>query len=330
MSTANGSANPHATAARDPAAREASGTRGTFLIIANPTSGRGRGSPRAEAVAERLRERGRTVRLHYTTAGGEAERIAADAASGDGEVPACVVACGGDGTVQEIANALARAQAERGEDAPPMALAPAGRCNDFARALHMPRDPDEVAGVLMTGKPRAIDLGCVNDRYFCTVATVGIDAEVSSFVDARPLPIKGTIAYLYGALCVLAKYKPGSVRIEGDFGVIEQPVFLASTANTSSYGGAIPIAPGASPTDGVLDLCVISAISRLRLLALLPTILRGRHRSSHHVQFVQTKRLTIHTPEPVEVWADGERIAQTPVTIEVAAKALRVLLPSGL
>ncbi len=120
-----------------------------------------------------------------------------------------------------------------------------------------------------------------------------------------------------------------SSKITGDFGVIEQPIFLASTANTSSYGGAIKIAPRATPTDGQLDLCVIEAVSRLRALTLLPTVLAGRHCSQPEVRFIQTTRLTIDATEPLDLWADGERLGHTPATIEVAPGAIRVMLPTG-
>ena len=109
--------------------------------------------------------------------------------------------------------------------------------------------------------------------------------------------------------------------------MIDKLVFLASSANTSSYGGAIRIAPGASPTDGMLDLCIIDAVSRLRSLTLLPAVLLGRHACCPEVQFIQTKRLTIEADQPLELWADGERIARTPVTIEVVPGAVRVVLP---
>lgn len=299
------------------------------LIVVNPTSGRGRGLRTADAVARALRARGRSVRVEPTSRTGDAERIASEALR-DGEYrPGCVVACGGDGTVQEVANALASFVPPPGESRPVMGLAPAGRCNDFARALGVKRHPATIADILADGVARAIDLGRVNSRYFCTVATIGVDAEVSSFVDNMRLPLTGTIAYLYGALRVLRRYQPKVLRITGDFGVVEKPVFLASSANTSSYGGAIPIAPGALPADGLLELCVIDAVSGFRVLALVASVLRGRHEREPEVRFIRTKQLRIDADEPVELWADGERIGQTPALIEVAPGAVEVMLPAG-
>lgn len=300
----------------------------SILIIANPTSGRRKGVRMAEVVAAYLRRRDHEVAVRFTTTSRDAEQVALDACAGD-DRPTCIVACGGDGTVQQVANALAGLEDSPGSSVPVMGLAPAGRCNDFARALGISDDPVAIAGTIADGEPRAIDLGRVNGRYFCTVATLGIDAEVTSFVDSMRMPLKGTMAYIYGALRVLAVYRPHEVRISGDVGVITQGVFLASSANTPSYGGAIPIAPGADPTDGRLDLCVIDAVSRIRSFALLPIVMLGRHQNRAGVRFIRTRELCIDAAEPLELWADGERIGSTPARIDVAPGALRVLLPSG-
>ena len=301
----------------------------SFLIIVNPTSGRGRGLRMAGAIAEILGDRGAGVAVRETAGPGEAERIAREVSSAEQSRPTCVVGCGGDGTLQEIANALAALKDVLGSACPVMGLAPAGRCNDFARELGVRRDPVAIADVLLRGEPRAIDLGRVNDRCFCTVATMGADAEVSSYVDTMKMPLRGTIAYIYGALRVLSRYRGHRVRITGDFGVIDQPVFLASSANTSSYGGAIKIAPGADPTDGKLDLCVIDQVSRLRAFSILWAVLSGRHRGRSEVRFIRTQSLRIEADEPLEVWADGERVAHTPVDIEVVPEAIQVLVPTA-
>ena len=159
------------------------------------------------------------------------------------------------------------------------------------------------------------------------MATLGVDAEVSRYVDTMRMPLKGTLAYVYAALRVLARYRPRHLRITVEFGTIEQAVFLASSANTSTYGGAIEIAPDAVPTDGLLDLCIIDRVSKLRAFSILPMVLMRRHTSSEFVHFTQTKQLRIESDEELEVWADGEFIAGTPVDISVARRALRVLVP---
>ena len=299
-----------------------------FLIVVNPTSGKGRGRRVAEDLARRFTSAGCRAVVRETSGPGDAERISRDACVDAESRPTCVVACGGDGTMQEVANALAPLTRTIGDSTPTMGVAPVGRCNDFAHALGIPTDPSAVAEIILGSSPRPVDLGRANDRYFCTVATLGVDAAVSSFVDGMKMPLRGTIAYVYGALRVLMRYRPYQVRIQGDFGTIDQPVFLASSANTSTYGGSIRIVPNAVPTDGLIDLCIIDRVTRLRAFALLPMVLLGRHQSLKIVRFIRTKRLTIESDEPLELWADGERICTTPVCIEAVPGAVRVPLPA--
>lgn len=300
----------------------------SILIIANPTSGRGRGRRTANAVAERLTSRGVQTDVMETAATGDAEQAALKSCGDGSRRPDCIVACGGDGTMQEVANALASMRESLGNQCPVMGLAPAGRCNDFARALGVRNDPAFIADVLHHGNATPIDLGRINGRYFCTVATVGIDAEVTGFVDRMRMPLRGTVAYVYGALRVLLRYQCYGLRLEGDFGVIDRPLFMASSANTSSYGGAIVIAPDADPSDGELDLCVIDAVSKWRAVTLVAAVLLGRHRSKPEVHFIRTGALKIDATTDRDIWADGERIATTPADVDVVPAALRVMLPA--
>lgn len=300
-----------------------------FLIIANPTSGRDRGERTADAVAELLRHRGAKVEIRRTTSTLGAEAITAEACSGEADVPTHIVACGGDGTIHQVVNGLARARERLSDLTPILGLAPAGRCNDLAAALRLTTQPKAIANVLLDGTCRPLDLGRANDRYFCTVATLGFDAAVSSYVDAMPKWITGRPAYIYGTLQVLRRYRACRVTIESDGQTIDQSVFLASSANTSVYGGGIPIAPSADPFDGRLDLCVVDPLSKLQSLYLLLTVLRGTHVRLKEVTFRQARRIRVTSPDPLQIWADGERLTQTPATIEVIPSALRVMIPNA-
>lgn len=302
-------------------------TEGNILIVANPTSGRGRGQRTAEKVADLLRRQNRTVAIAFTQAKGDAERTVRELSSKNAANVNCVVACGGDGTIQEVVNGIMCLKNEARGSVPVLGLAPAGRCNDFTRVLGITTDPRQIAQTIIGGHTPAIDIGRVNDRYFCTVATMGVDAEVSSFVNNMKMPLTGTPAYIYGALRVLARYKPHTVRIESDFGVIEKPILLASSANTSTYGGAIPIAPNADPSDGLLDLCMIDSVSRWRAMTLLPAVMRARHVKLREVAFHKVRSMRITSEHPLDIWADGEWITKTPAQIQIEPAALQVCRP---
>ncbi|MBI3834234.1 MAG: diacylglycerol kinase family lipid kinase [Planctomycetes bacterium] len=299
----------------------------SFLIIANPTSGRGRGRRIAEQVAIGLRATGRAVDIQFTQRAAQARELAQAAcvaSSGYG----CIVASGGDGTIQQVAGAIAESRLGANVNAPLLGLAPAGRCNDFAREFAIRPTLQSIMDTLVSGATREVDLGRVNGRFFCTVCTVGIDAQISSYVDKMKLPVRGTLAYVYAAIRVLMSYKAPLLLLRGDFGTVEQAAMLASSANTRSYGGAIELVPHANPSDGMLNVCLIDRISRRRALLLIPTVTRGRHLIHPNVHFMETRGFTIEADRRLEVWADGERVTCTPATVEIVPKAVRLFVPS--
>ena len=304
----------------------ASGRRLRYLIVANPAAGRRRAASMAESVHRELHSAGAECALQFTGGAGGAEAICRDAleaASPDDDRRLCLVACGGDGTAQEVANALQACPDRAGV----MGIIPAGRCNDFASALGISGDARGLASVLLEGETRRVDLGRANGRYFCTVAATGFDAAVSRFVNEMKLPLRGTPAYIYGVLRVLLAYRPINVRLTFDDSTVEGPFFLAASANTSSYGGRMRIAPGADPRDGMLDICLVSPLSRVRVLRLLRRVIRGNHADLPEVRMIRSRRMRIESTSRCEIWADGESVAVTPATIEAVPNALEIVLP---
>ncbi|MCH8853503.1 MAG: diacylglycerol kinase family lipid kinase [Planctomycetes bacterium] len=299
-----------------------------FLLIANPTAGRGRNGRLAEQVNQRLSAAGLASSIEWTTAAGDAERIAGDALASspvesDGRL--CIVACGGDGTTQEVVNALMK----HPQSSALLGQAPAGRCNDFATAFGITSDADRIAEVLITGPTRRVDIGRINQRYFCTVAAMGFDAAVSRYVNDHRLPFAGTSAYVIGVLRVLLTYKPIKIRLSWGDSIVAEEVFLVASANTPPYGGKMRIAPQADIADGMLEICLISKMSRLRGLNLLRAVLQGRHSRLPGVRFLRTDAIEIETTDRREVWADGEYVTDTPVRIEAVPDALEIIEPTA-
>lgn len=288
-----------------------------ILIIANPASGGGRGRSVAERAAWYISAHGGQARVVLTQGRGDATRLTRDALR-DG-IPR-IVACGGDGTTHEIAGVLAGSDAVLG-------VLPCGRGNDFARALGIPTQPAAAAAVVLDGITRQIDLGRVNGRYFCTVATLGFDSEVARLVYDKRVPFTGTAAYICGVLTMLVRYRGIALRAHGDFGTLNGPVLLAATGNTTTYGGGMRILPQARPDDGLLDVCHVRMLPPLAVLRLFPTVFWGGHVTHPAVTIVRTRRLTVETPEPVWLFADGEPISQTPAEISLAERALTVFIP---
>lgn len=290
---------------------------GKTLIVTNPTSGSGRGMRYAERVRELLTANHADVEIRPTSARGEAEAFAAEAVH---EGYARVAACGGDGTVHEVVNALAGTDVALG-------ILPCGRGNDFARAMGIPSAPEKATSVLLQGHVRPFDLGKVNDRYFATVVTLGFDSEVARLVYEGQVPFKGTAAYLWGLARMLRVYRGVSMRMTGDFGTIDQTVLLAATGNTSTYGGGIRIAPNADPADGVLDICLVRMMNASRILRVFPRVYWGGHLTHPDIFSYRTSSLSMETERPVVLFADGEPVGDTPAEIIAVPGALRVACP---
>ena len=295
-------------------------TSDDFLLIANPISGKGKSKVIAEKAREQLINNGRKGRLALTTRQGDAHHLAQEAIQNG-----CrwLIACGGDGTIHEIVNAIAaRSDVVLG-------LIPCGRGNDFARALGIPKDPDRAIQALLNGRPFQVDVGKVGDIYFDTIVTCGYDAEVSRRASEANVPFSGTATYVYTAVTTLFSYNTPAVRLEGDFGVYEGDILLAATGITPHYGGGFKIVPDAVMNDGLFDVCIIEPVSRLTVLSMLIKLFWGGHRDHPAVSFKRTKSLTIHTDPPTLLYADGEKVGYTPATVELVERGLTVLVPAG-
>ncbi len=295
-----------------------------WAFVVNPVAGRGHAGRLAQQLASKLKDSGATVSVSVTAARGDAERLAREAAEAGATR---VIACGGDGTIHEVVNGLMSVPGGAGNTA--LGIVSSGRCNDLAYALDIPTDPSGVAEALLHGILRPIDLGRIGDRYFTTVATLGFDSEVSQYVAEGRAPsfLRGAAAYVYATLVTLIRYRSPWVHLKGDFGEYEGSLLLAATGNTSRYGGRMKITPSAVIDDGLLDVCLVEAVSRREVVRMIPKVFSGKHLSHPAVSMKQTRRLEIESQEPLWLWADGEPIAQTAATIEVVHHALSVVMP---
>jgi diacylglycerol kinase (ATP) len=290
-----------------------------LALIANPVAGGGTARTAAITAAELLDRRGAPVQVQWTAGAGHAARLAQAAVAAGA---ARVIACGGDGTLNEVASALVGTGI-------PLGVIAAGRGNDFAKALELPLDVRDAVNVVLGPHRGAVDVGRINDRLFLTVAAVGFDAEVAELVLTGAFAFLGRHAYLAGTLQLLMRYTASDMTIRGDFGERQGRYLLVAIGNTDRYGGGIQIAPGARPDDGLLDCCLIRDLSRGRLLRLLPSAFRGEHVRYPEVEMVRTATLLVEARPAVAAAADGEMAGRTPVSIRIVPKALTVLLAPG-
>ena len=288
-----------------------------IALIVNPAAGGGRAGRALAAVQAALGAGGIEYRTERTRSLDHARELARGAAAG-GEV---AVAFGGDGLVGAIAGALRDTDAVIG-------VLPGGRGNDFARVLGIPLEPVAACAVLETGVERALDLGEAGGRTFFGIAGCGFDSDANRIAnEARLVP--GSLVYTYGALRALARWRPARFRIELDGEEIVTVVgYGVAAANSKAYGGGMYIAPDASLEDGLLDVVTVAHVSKLRFLCgHLPSAFKGELVNQPGVSVRRARELRVSADRPITMYADGDPIAELPVTVRALPRAVRVIVP---
>lgn len=272
-----------------------------------------------------------------------------------GELADVVLVFGGDGTVHRHLAQLVRLGL-------PVLVVPAGSGNDFARSLGLRRVRDSLAawrkfcgsGGVRAENVRDIDLGVIapltsagapashtsaqdtsvlhGSRYFCCVAGVGLDGEVSRRANRLPRWLRGHGGYLLSVPQTILMFAPLAMKVSSaaedgaDWTTrSDQPTILAAFANTPVYGGGMKVAPRAKMDDGLLDACIVGAVDPFKLFCMFPTVYAGRHLSIREVSYFQTNWVRVETEHPVDVYADGEYVCRTPVEVGVHKAALKVV-----
>jgi diacylglycerol kinase (ATP) len=288
-------------------------------LIANPASGRGAAPAAMKAAAARLESLGHAVTTHTTERPGHATELTAAAVAAGYEV---VAAVGGDGTVNEVATALLGTSVD-------LAVIPAGTGNDLVRALGLPRTPEAAAETAAQGSSQMLDVWSLNGRPFLNVACVGLDAAVAATLASTGRRFGGAADYIVALAATLRRFRPLSLTVEVDHHFYAGAVMLAAIANTSSYGGGMRIAPEADPHDELLEVILVEAMPKWRLVSKFPRVFRGTHVTDPQVRCLRGGRVRIDGDRSAAVMVDGEVYGALPLVIEPWPHRLRVRVPAG-
>lgn len=286
-----------------------------YCFIVNPASGRGKGLGVGRELEERLQYLNLDYQVLYTKAPGHAIELAQTAK----EKFECVVAVGGDGTLNEVVNGL-------GQSGCTLGLLPVGSGNDFARAVSLETKLDVALNKLLRGRIRAVDLGKVNERYFHNGVGVGFDAHVVH-TSLKVKRLRGNAIYLYSVLRTLFKYRPVSLAMEFNNQTHTSDYFMITVGNGMSLGGGFLLTPDAQIDDGLFDLCLIQNMPMPSVLRNLLKVYSGKHKEDPRVEIVRTENLKIRSREPFAVHVDGELLGMdlTALNVEIIPKALNVI-----
>jgi lipid kinase YegS len=283
-------------------------------------NGKSAGRKDVRAAVEAVRSMGHEVSVRVTYEAGDVERLAGEALRDHAETPIdTLVAAGGDGTVNEVVDAVLR---DLGDDERPpfsFAVLPLGTANDFAR--HIGLDPADVPGCLRfaaRARAKPTDVGEVNGSVFVNMATGGFGTKVTAETDPNLKRVLGGAAYLFTGLHRFSELAACEARVEAEDFSWKGPFLAIAIGNGGQAGGGVRLCPRAKLDDGFLDLTIVPSPTSDTVIDLLSTLLEsGVEAANGGLVQRRAKKISIETAEPVQFNLDGEPMTGTSWTIGV-------------
>lgn len=297
-------------------------------VIVNPVAGAYSTRRKWPRISRLLKHAGLSFDYEYTEGEGHAIELARAAAS-DGY--RYLVAVGGDGTVNEVANGILRSP-----DASSVALGviSTGTGSDFARSVGIPRHYVSACSCLTSSRRSLIDAGVVEyrsggrslRRFFVNVAGAGFDAAVVENTERFPKYFGGTIPYLAGLVRTLFSYQNKSVVLRIGDKVESARILNVAVANGGYVGGGMHIAPEASLNDNLLDVVVVGNFGKFELLKSIPMVYNGTHVNHPKVRVEKAANIAVESSGRILVYADGELLGEGPASFWLMPAALNIVV----
>lgn len=286
-------------------------------IIVNPKAGRGKAEKAIPVIQRLFEESEMQFDMHITQAAGDATNEAKRAVQQGYDA---VISAGGDGTANEVVNGIA------GHDII-LGVIPCGSGNDLAISMEIPRNINQACEVILKGNTTRRDLGRVIDRYFANSVGIGFDAAVAKTASEslRNFPARGIPLYILALFKTLRQYKgfEAYITIDDEETITVHPLLIAVGIG-KTYGGGIPIVPGAIPDDGLYDVCVVEAVGSLEILSKVPKALRGTHIYDPKARLMRGKSVRIQLSAEMPLHMDGEVFEADSMEFSVIPGGLRV------
>jgi diacylglycerol kinase (ATP) len=295
---------------------------GPVIVVANPTAGGGRAGTLIGKVDALLR----TLRVEHGVRVTESpDHMEATAKQAAAEGAAIVAVLGGDGTVSCAANGLAGTRTA-------LAVLPAGTGDDFAKTIGAGKlEP----AVRLLANPKVASIDCVKvrtgaaERLFVNVAGAGFDSEVNETANGMHVRLGGTGTYLVALVKTLSRFTPAHYEIAVDDTVLSLDAMLAVVGSGIQFGGGMKVLPKAVLNDGLLDVCIVEALSKPAFLRAFPRVFTGAHASHPKVKMLRGTTVRVEANRKILVYADGERVGPLPAVFEVQPDALMVVVGPG-
>ena len=295
------------------------------VFIINPAAGsRDRTEEYSKLIRRTCNEKGISCRIAVSAAPGDCMRLAREAAESGEEVR--IYACGGDGTLNEVAAGAA------GHANAAVTVFSGGSGNDFVKLFDDPKAFFDLER-LLDPEEAVFDMIRCNDDLSLNICSVGLDARIGTDVaNYKRLPLlQGFRAYAVSTLVNVIKGIAEHYVVELDGETIDSDMTLICACNGRFYGGGFNPVPEADPTDGELDVLLVTKVSRLKVAEVIGKYKDGKYKQLDKlIRHLKTKEITIVCDKPTPINLDGElRIAQE-VKMSVAEEKVRFFYPKGL
>src|SRR5918995_397783 len=290
-----------------------------LVVVANPAAGHGKAGKLIGSVTTALHRLGVEHEIRVSESGPDVERLAR-AASEDGA--RIVAALGGDGTASLVANGILGT-------ATALATLPAGTGDDFAKAIG--------AGKLRTAiellaDPKTADLDVIEvtagvaTRSFLNIAGAGFDSEVNETANGMTIKLGATGTYVAALVKTLSSFSPAAFAVTVDGERIEGDAMLVEVGSGRWTGGGMRVLPDAVMNDGLLDVCIVQALSKAAFLRAFPRVFTGSHTTHPKVTMRTGTKVEVEADRRVLVYADGEPIGPLPAIFQIRPGALAVVV----
>jgi len=325
-----------------------------IVVIGNPVAGGGARGEISKAFSI-LKALGCDAELKFTSQKGDAESFAREVSA---NFDTLVIAAGGDGTYNEVANGLLHSDT-------PLAILPVGTTSVLARELGIPLNTEKALEVALHGRIEKVHLGRISwmpssltfnkkmtrsiqtTRHFLLMAGIGYDGSAVYGVNETLKKYSGKMAYILSGFCSIIKYHPGPLMVSAEIGDredIEGGSFriqrhycsanrdsLHSTGYTvivskaACYGGSMKITPDASLTSPYLYVFIGHKKGRLDLIRHLAAIISGRTLNLKDISYFRTEKITIEGNSHIQL--DGDYAGTTPAKIDIVRNAMKIVVP---
>jgi len=285
-------------------------------------NGKKAGIPAIRDAVVYLRDQGHDLQVRVTWEYGDGLRYVKEA--GEKGVD-CVIAGGGDGTVNEISHGLALLDQER---RPAMGILPLGTANDFATCCTIPTDPLAAMQLALDEEAVAVDLVQANERYFMNVASAGFGAAVTT---ETPVELKNFLAggaYTLMGMIKILNFTPYTVSIKAENYAYKGEAVIGAICNGRQAGGGQVLARDAFINDGLFDVLIARSFP-LNAIEQVTTEFYDPSPRGEYITLFQSKWLESSADEPVPVNLDGEPLKSNTVRYEVLPGAIKLALPKG-